>query len=100
MQIGLQDHFGVAVSVEDGAFAFQFLSQFHKVEDLAVVHDDSITVFAEDGLIATGNVEDRQTRSAQRDFFALESCLLVRSAMGDGIYRMSENTTRQGFMKV
>ena len=100
VQKGLQDHFRIAMRVEDGAFAFQLLPQFDEVEDLAVVHDDGVAIFAEDGLVAASDIKNGQASSAQRDLFTFELRLLIGASMGDGVHRMSENAGWQGFTKV
>ncbi len=86
--------------IKDCAFALQLVAQLHEVEDFAVINNDGIAVFAENRLIAAGDVQDCQAGSAQRDLFALEFRLLIGAAMGDGIHRIGENTAWQRFTKV
>src|ERR1035441_5905661 len=100
MQIGLQDDFRVAVSMKSRAFLFELLAQFDEVEDLAVVHDHGIAIGAEDGLVATCDIKDGEARRPKRYFFALETCLLIGTAMGDRVHGFGENAGRQSFAKV
>ncbi len=100
MQIGLQDDFGVAVSMKDRAFALEFLPQFDEVEDFAVVNNYRIAVGAENGLVPAGDIKNGEPRSAQRNFFALKSGLLVGPAMGNRVHCVGENAGWQRFAKV
>lgn len=95
MKKSLEDDFGVAVSAEDGAFPLEFLTELDKIENLAVVNNDSITIFAENRLVAAGDVEDCEAGCAERHFFALEPGFLIRAAMGDGIDCAVEHAGRQ-----
>jgi hypothetical protein len=95
MEKSLEDNFCVAVSPEDGTFALEFLAELDKIENLTVVNNDSIPIFAEDGLVAAGDVEDCEAGCAERHFFALEPGFLIRAAMGDGIDRVVEHAGRQ-----
>ena len=100
MQIGLQNHFRVAVCAKGRAFAFQLLTQFDEVEDLAVVHNHGVAIGAEDGLVAAGNIKNGKPCGAQGDLFALEPCLLIGTSMGNRVHGVGENAGWQGFAKV
>ena len=64
---GVQDDLGVAAGAEGVAQGFEFGHQFLVVVDFAVEDDDDRVVFVEQGLLAGGDVNDRQTAVAEGD---------------------------------
>ena len=75
MQKSLQDDLGIAVRVEDRAFAFQLLAQLDEIEDLAVVNDHGVAIGAVNRLVTARDVEDGKPRRTEGDLFTLELAL-------------------------
>ena len=57
---GMDDDFGIGVGAEDVAERFQFGHQLLEIVDFAIEDDDHRAVFVEQGLLAAGQVDDRQ----------------------------------------
>ena len=65
----MQDHFSIATRLKDRAGSFQFYPQFMMIKYLAVEHDDHVAIRADQRLVAAFQVNNPQTRRAQRDQF-------------------------------
>jgi hypothetical protein len=63
------------------AEAFEFGAQFLVIVDFAVENNNGISVIARDGLVSRLDIDDFQSRRAERDDSGLEHSLLVRPAM-------------------
>jgi len=66
------------------AEAFEFGAKFLVIVDFAVESNDRIRVITRDRLVAGLDINDFQSRRAERDDPGLEHSLLVRSAMNQG----------------
>lgn len=64
------------------ASALQFRSQLPVIVDFAVENDDYITIFAGKRLVARLEIDDLQSRYAERDGMRPENAELVGTAMG------------------
>jgi hypothetical protein len=75
---------GVAARREAVAGALQLVAQRGVVEDLAVLHRVHAPVLGGDGLVAAGEVDDRQPARRQRDRAVDQAARVVGPAMDQG----------------
>src|SRR5208282_2116167 len=81
--VEMNDDFGVGVSVEAVASAFEFGAEFGKVVNLAVVYDPGGAVFIENGLMASGEIDDGEAAHAQTSAVGDVESLIVGAAVHD-----------------
>ena len=80
---GARHHDPIRGSVLNNALA----AQFRVVVDFAVEDDDRIAVIGNDGLVAGFQVNNLETRRAERYEICFEDTLLVRPAVNERIRR-------------
>jgi hypothetical protein len=83
MQIGVQGNFGVAVRPETKPCLLKLPAKLLMVEYLAVKDDDDIAVRTAERLIAGFEIENAQSRCAQRNLGRIKFTKAVWSAMDD-----------------
>src|SRR5581483_2148960 len=71
---------------------FQLPAQSGVVVDLAVKGDDRVAVVADDGLIASAEVDDLEADSAQRYAVRLKNALLIGAAMKQRVRNAAGDT--------
>src|SRR5437867_4070630 len=64
--VEVNDSLGVAVSLKDMTLADQFLAQLAEVVDLSVEDDPDRPIFVGDRLVASYEIDDRQSTHAKR----------------------------------
>src|SRR5260370_13718334 len=69
------------------AVLIQVAAQFRMVVDFAVEDDDRIAVIGNDGLVAGFQVNNLETRGAERYEIRFKDALLVRPTVNEGIRR-------------
>jgi hypothetical protein len=79
----MNDGFRVAMGFELVTAPFEIRCQILEVVNLAIKNDSNRPVFAEDGLVATSDVDNRKTSHAQRDARFNKRALVVRPAMSN-----------------
>jgi hypothetical protein len=79
----MNNDFGVAVGAEAMAAAFELGAKVEEVVDLAVVNDLGAAVFVEDGLMASGEVDDAEAAHAETGAVGDVESLIVGAAVDD-----------------
>src|SRR5450759_4098905 len=79
----MNDDFGVGVGVEAMAAAFELGAEFGKVVNLAVENDPCVAVFVENGLMASGEVDDGEAAHAEASAVGDVESLIVGAAVHD-----------------
>src|SRR5271167_4332577 len=70
------------------ATAFQLRAQLQMIVDFTVERDYRTSGRVRDGLIATVQIDDLQTRRTERDSSRFENALLIRPAMQQRCHRI------------
>ena len=79
--VEVHEHLGVALRGKPMTLGLQLRPLFPVVVDLAVLDDPDRAVFVADGLVAAGEVDDRQAPSGQTDVPVDERAPAVRSSV-------------------
>src|SRR6202167_1235755 len=79
----MNNHFRIGVGAEVMATAFELRAQVGKVINLAVEHDPRAAIFVEDGLMASGEVDDAETAHAKTSAIGDVESFVIRAAVHD-----------------
>ena len=86
--VEMNNDFGVGVGVEAMAAAFELGAEFGKVVNLAVENDPCAAIFVEDGLMASGEVDDAEPAHAETSAVGDIESLVVGAAIHDLVAHM------------
>src|ERR1017187_3807541 len=79
----MNNDFGVGVGVEAMAAAFELGAEFGEIVNLAVENDPCAAVFVEDGLMASGEIDDAEAAHAEASAVGDVKSLIVGAAVND-----------------
>ena len=83
--VEMDDHFCVAVSVENVTAAFEIRTKLGEVVNFSVVDDTDGFVFVENRLVTSGEVDDAQPPHAQARAVLYENAFVIGSAMNNAL---------------
>ena len=78
---GMYDDFSVAASAKNVSQRGQLAHKRSKVENLTIEHDAYGPIFVEEGLSASGDIDDCQTSMSQPNLRTAIKALSIRTAM-------------------
>src|SRR5208337_3007584 len=91
--VEMNDDFGIGVGVEAVAAVFELRAKFGKVVDLAVVNDPGAAVFVENGLMASGKVDDGEAAHAETSTIGDVDSLVV----GASVHNLLAHVVHESF---
>jgi hypothetical protein len=79
----VDNHFGVGMCGKAMAAAFQFVAKTGKIINFAVEDYPDGSIFVEDGLVASGKVNDAEPAHSQPGVILDEDAFVIRTAIHD-----------------
>src|SRR5439155_22131140 len=83
--VAVDDHFGVAPSLEDVAVRLQFLPELGEVVDLAIEHDPHRFFAVGHRLMAASEIDDRESSKAKAQWSIEMVALIVGAAVHEAV---------------
>src|SRR5262249_36309448 len=99
-QEGMQDHLSVAAGLKTRSLLLELLPHLPVIENLAVEDDHDIAIGADQGLVATLEVQNAETGRAERDQVGFKAPVMVRTAMIERFQGRIQDAAKQTFIYV